>query len=104
MRQWLVHDRDGREIYLTEEQWAHIITGHRELRHHLDEVLNTIRRGRRRQQPTDPQAYLYRLPCELLPRPYNGIAVVVVFRYTQDENGQLIPNNFAVTAWGIMMR
>lgn len=58
MRRWLIYDRDGREIYLTEEQWAHISSGHREVRHHLDEVLNTVRHGRRCQQPTDPQTYL----------------------------------------------
>jgi hypothetical protein len=104
MRQWVLHDRDGREIYLTEEQWKHIVSGHGELRHHADDVLNTIRRGGRRQQPTDPNAYVYRLRCDLLRRPYNGISVVVAFRFTQDEHGKLTPNNFVVTAWGIIMR
>jgi len=31
MRRWTVADRDGREIYLTEERWDHIETRHDEL-------------------------------------------------------------------------
>jgi hypothetical protein len=49
MRRWLVHDREGREIYLTEERWEHIVSRHGELRHHVDDVLDTIRQGRRQQ-------------------------------------------------------
>jgi hypothetical protein len=103
MRQWVLYDRDGREIYLTEEQWAHIISGHRELCHHLDDVLNTIRQGRRRQQPTDPNSYVYQLRCDSLRPPYNGIMVVVAFRFNSDEQGKLATNNFVVTAWGIII-
>ncbi|MFN8455963.1 MAG: hypothetical protein U0401_15070 [Anaerolineae bacterium] len=104
MHKWSVRDRDGHEIYLTKEQWEHIVSGHSELRHHLDEILNTVRRGRRRQQPHDPQTYVYRLPCDNLRSPLNGILVVVAFRFEQQENAGMIPNNFIVTAWGIMMR
>ncbi len=104
MRKWFVRDHGGREIYLTEEQWEHIVSQHRELRNQLDDVLNTVRRGRRRQQPQDPQAYVYRLRCDTLRPPFNGILVVVVFRFEQRENDGMIPNNFIVTAWGIMMR
>lgn len=104
MRKRLVRDRNGREIYLTEEQWEHIVSQHRELRNHLDDVLDTVRWGRRRQQPQDPQAYVYRRRCDTLRPPFNGILVVVVFRFEQQENGGMIPNNFIVTAWGIMMR
>jgi hypothetical protein len=50
-KKWFVRDREGREIYLTEEQWEHIISRHSELRNHLDDVLKTVQRGRRRQQP-----------------------------------------------------
>jgi hypothetical protein len=104
MRKWFVRDRDGREIYLTREQWKHIVSRHGELRGHLNDVLNTVRQGRRRQQPHDPQAYVYRLPCNTLRPPFNGILVVVVFRFEQQENAGMIPNNFIVTAWGIMLR
>ncbi len=104
MRQWLVQDRDGREIYLTEERWEHIITGHPELRAHLDEVLATLRLGRRQQQPHDPQAYVYRKASDILRSPFNGILVVVTFRFQADGAGKLNPNNFVVSAWGIIMR
>lgn len=101
---WFIRDRDDHEIYLTETQWQHIVSRHNELREHLDDVLNTVRRGRRRQQPQDPQAYVYRRACDTLRTPFNGILVVVVFRFTQRDDGEMIPNNFIVTAWGIMMR
>jgi hypothetical protein len=105
MRKWFVHDSDGREIYLTEEQWEHIKIRHPELRNHLDEVLNTVRRGKRRQQPQDPQAFVYRLLCDTLRPPFNGILVVVVFRFeAQENNGNVIPNDFIVSAWGVVMR
>lgn len=104
MHKWIVRDRDGREIYLTEERWEHIVYRHGELQNHLDEVLDTIRRGRRQQQPQDPQTYVYRLPCDTLPSPFNGILVVVTFRFEQSDPNKMGSNNFVVTAWGIMMR
>jgi len=104
MRRWLVHDREGREIYLTEERWEHIVSRHGELRHHVDDVLNTIRQGRRQQQPQDPQAYVYRLLCNRLPAPFNGIMVLIAFRFEQKDNVGMIPNNFVVSAWGVVMR
>ena len=104
MRRWFVRDRNGREVYLTEERWEHIISQHRELRNHRDDVLATVRRGRRRQQVHDPQAYVSRWPCNTLPLPFNGILVVVVCRFEWQEDGSMLPNNFIVTAWGIIMR
>lgn len=105
MRKWFVHDSDGREIYLTEEQWEHIKSRHAELKNHLDDVLNTIRRGKRRQQPQDPQAFVYRLRCDKLHPPFTGILVVVAFRFeSQVNNGNTIANNLVVSAWGIIMR
>lgn len=104
MRQWVVTDSAGREIYLTEERWQHIISGHGELRTHLEDVLNTIQRGKRQQQRKNPQAYVYRLACSTLRPPYNGIMVSVVFRFATSEKAGMIANNFVITAWGIVMR
>lgn len=104
MRKWLVCNHRGREIYLTEERWNHIISRHGELRDHLDDVLDTVRQGRRQQQSHDPQTYVYRFPCETLPLPFNGILVVVTFRFEHQEHDEIRPNNFIVSAWGIMMR
>ena len=104
MQKWFIRDRGGREIYLTEERWQHIVEGHPELHNHLQDVLNTVRQGRRRQQPRDPQAYVYRRSCHSLRPPLNGILVSVVFRFEAQADDGMIPNNFIVTAWGIMMR
>ncbi len=104
MRKWFIRDRDEREIYLTEEQWEHILDRHIELENHLEDVLDTVRQGRRKQQPKDPNTYIYRRPCDTLGQLFNGILVVVVFRFEEKEDGGMIPNNFIVTAWGIMMR
>ena len=47
MRKWLIGDRDRREIYLTEQQWQHIVSGHGELRNHRDDVLKCVANGER---------------------------------------------------------
>jgi hypothetical protein len=36
MQRWVVNDRQGREIYLTEERWEHIVSRHKALVSHLD--------------------------------------------------------------------
>jgi len=103
MRRWTVRDRLGHDIYLTEEQWEHITTKHPELRAHLEDILAALRQGRRQQQPHDPQAYVYRWPCDALRPPFNGILIVVAFRF-EWHGDMLRPNNFVVTAWAIVMR
>ena len=38
-KRWILHDRDGNPIYLTEERWHHILAGHPEMgefEDHLD--------------------------------------------------------------------
>jgi len=72
MQKWMAQDRDGREIYLTEERWNHILERHPYLQDHLEDVLDTIRQGKRQQQPHDPQAFVYRKECNRLPRPFSG--------------------------------
>ena len=104
MEKWFVQDKRGREIYLTAERWQHIIDRHPYLRGHREDVLATIKYGRRKQQPRDPQAYVYYHPCNTLPALYTGIQVVVVFRLNWDEVIEVRANNFIVTAWGIRWR
>jgi hypothetical protein len=77
---WEVQDRAGRKIYLTEERWQHIISGHRALVNHLDEVLRTLQLGRRRQDVVQPFKYFYHRRCATLPGYYNSITVVVLSR------------------------
>jgi hypothetical protein len=98
--QWTVSDRNGREIYITEERWLHILSKHYELIGHLDDVLDTLRRGRRRQERRDPQRYRYQRECLTLRDGNNYITVVVVFSFQEQPDGELAANNFVTTAWG----
>jgi len=101
VRRWTVRDRRGRKIYLTEERWRHIVELHDELSDLFDDVLDTIRKGRRRQDPHDPQTYKYYRRCERLPLPYTHIIVAVAFRFRVLPDGSMQPNNFATSAWGV---
>ena len=57
MNRWDVVDRAGRAIYMTHERWEHIAEKHIELDSRLDDVLDTIPYGRRKQTKRDPQTY-----------------------------------------------
>ncbi len=100
MKRWSVHDRGGREIYLTEERWEHIVSKHCELADHLNDVLDTIRLGRRRQEQRDLRTYKYYRRYDDLPAPFNHILVIVAFRFQKLPDGRTVPNNFVVSAWG----
>jgi len=100
MQRWIVYDRGNREIYLTEERWEHIVSKHNELADHFNELLDTIRYGRRRQERRDPQRYRYREVCYTLPDDNNHITAVVVFSFHTLTDGTMVENNFVATAWG----
>ena len=86
-----VTDRWGNRIGLTDERWQHIIEGHPELEEFQNEVLETIRKGRRRQDPIDPQKYKYIYPAQGLSFGSTHIVVVV----------KLVSKSFVLTAYGI---
>lgn len=101
MQRWTVRDRQGREIYLTQERWEHILSKHSELWGRLEDVLTTIRVGRRKQSKSDPQTYCYYRKIATLTPPYDTIMVFVAFRYRDlPESNKQIINNFVTTAWG----
>lgn len=101
MRRWTVKDRQEREVYLTEERWEHILSKHAELTGRLNDVLDTVRLGRRRQSKQDPNTFLYSRRNEALPVPYNTIIVCVAFRQQHSTDiFQTMHNNFITTAWG----
>lgn len=100
MKQWSVRDRNGHEIYLTEERWEHTTSRHCELTGRLNDVLDAVRLGKRRQEQRDPQTYRYYRRCDNLPAPFNHIFVVVAFRFQELSDGRTVPNNFVVSAWG----
>lgn len=99
MKKWIVQDRNGHVIYLTEERWRHILESRPELEPYRNLFLETIRLGRRKQDPLIPNEYRYFQPFdELLPE-NNHLVVIVIFKMRVDENGQYVPNNFVVTGW-----
>ncbi len=99
-----VKDRYGNEVYLTGERWQHIVEFHPPLRNHLKDVLATVRLGRRRQVARQPQKYRYTRRCEELPGAFNGIVVIVLFRFRSSKEGKTVPNNYAVTAWPTILQ
>jgi hypothetical protein len=84
-----VHDRWGNLIELTDERWAYICYWHPDLADYLDEVLVTIKKGRRRQEPLEPEKYTYYRCTNVLVPEYTHIVVVV----------KLVRNNFVITAY-----
>ena len=91
---WHVTDKWGNRIELTDERWHHILENHWELRHYLNEVLLTVRTGRRKQAPMDPYKQTYYKDFDNLPHNYTRIVVIV----------KLIRNNFIITAYPIRKR
>lgn len=93
----IIQDRYGNSIYLTEERWKHIVKYHPQLISYRDEVLRTVRSGKRRQDLLWPDKfYYYRRPAKSLGGRFTSIEVVVLFRW---RNGH--PNNFVVTAYPV---
>lgn len=100
MPKWTVEDRYGNEIYMTQERWDYILRYHDELSGLLDEFLDILRHGRRKQEPADPNKYKYYRRCPAMPPEYNTIVVVVKFSTRVDSEGTFMPNHFVITAWG----
>lgn len=99
MKKETVQDRYGNTIYLTEERWNHILESRPEMRLFLEQFLETIRTGRRKQEALIPNEYrYYKQFDELLPE-NNHLVVKVVFKTQLDEAGNYVPNNFVVTGW-----
>ena len=86
-----VTDRWGNRITLTNERWRHIVEWHPELEGFQEEVFDTIRKGRRRQDPIDQQKYKYIYPVQGLPFGLTHIVVVV----------RIAVRKFVLTAYGI---
>jgi len=86
-----------------QERWEHVLRYHAELAGLLDDLLDTLRKGQRTQDPLDPRKYKYHCRCDALPLDYKTIVVVVKFStHIQAESG-FAPNNFVITAWGVYL-
>ena len=100
-RIWNERDRYGNEVYLTGERWEHITepANHPEMFAYEDELRQTIHSGRRKQDALNPQNYRYVKAFDSLAEYNTRIVAIVLFRFTEDENGRLLPNNYIVTAY-----
>lgn len=100
-KRWVVHDRYGNPIYLSQERWEHIIakTNHPEMEAYEAYMRTTIKQGQRKQEPLNPRKYRYVHFFDNLPSEVNTIVVIVMFGFEVNESGQICPNNFVATAF-----
>jgi hypothetical protein len=99
MHKWMVQDRYGNIIYFTEERWQHILESRPEFEPYHALFLETLRAGRRQQDPLIPNEYrYYKRFDELLPD-NSHLILIVVFKKQLDDNGKYISNNFVITGW-----
>lgn len=100
-RRWIEQDCYGNHIYLTEERWQHISEpiNHPEMFDCEQQLRETIRTGRRKQELFNPQKYRYSKAFNNLSEANTHIVVVVLFRFTEDETGAVVPNNYILTAY-----
>ncbi len=100
---WEVHDRYGNKIYTTGERWQHILYSRPWLADYHDAILNTLRKGRRKQDTLSLHKYKYYWLCDRLLPDFNHLVVIVLFGETLDSQGRIMANNYAVTAWAVFM-
>ncbi|MCW5849274.1 MAG: hypothetical protein KIT87_04260 [Anaerolineae bacterium] len=100
---WEVHDRDGRPIYMTSERWQHALEKRPWLAPYLDDVLATIRRGRRHQDPLNPRKYKYYAAWDALRPEFNHLVVIVLFGERLDQMGRTVPNNYVTNVWAVFI-
>lgn len=98
-RRWVISDRSGNEIYLTDERWQHIVDGHPEMRDCEDALKQTIRLGTRTQEPLAPQKFRYIRATRGLPEGNTHVVAIVLFRFGETDDGSFRRNNYVVTAF-----
>ncbi len=100
-RRWTVRDRDGNPIYLTEERWEHIIDpiNHPEMIDYEVHLQDVIQSGGRKQDSLNPQKYRYSHAFDDLAEDNTHIVAIVLFRFSEGEDGKPVPNNYIVTAY-----
>lgn len=98
---WTRRDRFGNDIYLTRERWAHIIgpDNHPEVEPFFDYVAETIRLGRRRQDPYDPNGYQYYKAFPDLPDDNTHVVVCVRFHWRTKPDGAVREEKFVTTVY-----
>ena len=86
-KMWVQYDRFGNELYLTYERWEHItdLDNHPEIELYSEDVQETIRVGRRRQ---DPYGYRYYRSFPGLPEENTHVVVCVRVRWATKPDWQ----------------
>ena len=92
----IIQDRQGNSIYLTRERWEHALDHPGMHVGLLSCVLETLRKGKRKQDPYDPAKYKYSQDFTNLPGDYTHIVVVVKFSWHSESPRS---NNFVLTAY-----
>ena len=98
---WTATNHFGNVIYLTRQQWDHIVDAdnHPEMRDFEKHLKETIRLGIRKQDSLNPHKYRYVKDFKDLPEGNTHIVAIVLFRFRESPGGELIPNNYIVTAY-----
>jgi len=98
---WIVQDKFGNTIYLTQERWQHIVetTNHPEMEDYEDELKETVQSGVRRQDPLNPQKYRYTKAFDNLPSHNTHIVAIVLFSLKENDVDVIETNNFIATAY-----
>jgi hypothetical protein len=98
---WTVKDRYRNSIYLTQERWDHIIQSinHPEMEEYEEELKETVKTGIRKQDSLNPQKFRYSKEFDKLPADNTHIVAIVLFRINESGNGEIVSNNFIVTAY-----
>jgi len=100
-KRFSVSDKYGNTIYLSQERWEHIINdiNHPEMDDYENHLKKTIQSGNRKQDSLNANKYRYVKPFVDLHDTNTHIIAIVLFRFTTDNLGELIQNNYIVTAY-----
>ena len=100
-RRWVVRDRYGNDIYLTDERWEHIVEpmNHPEMSAFEEHLKETVQSGRRRQDLLNAQKFRYTKSFDDLVEDNTHIVVIVLFRFSEGAGSEPIANNYVVTAY-----
>jgi hypothetical protein len=100
-KRWTVRDAYGNEIYLTYERWEHIIEppNHPEMFDCEEHLMETIQQGRRKQDPLNPHKYRYAKAFDDLAEDNTHVIAIVLFKFSEGKGGELVANNYIVTAY-----
>jgi hypothetical protein len=68
---------------------------------HLEEAIQT---GSRRQDPLNPQKHRYTKTFDDLAKENTHLVAIVLFRFSEDPQGQPVPNNYGVLHYQLHTR